>query len=230
VSAGSDASAESDGLTYRVSREGELDELTLLIADTFAREDPLALATGLTAGEIEAYIRAVLRSPEVPALTMIARDPTSGDMAGALLAEDASNPPPEASLLSARLDPLYALFGTLASRLPAPIVPVAGQDLHLLMLAVSRRFAGRGTGQRLVAACMVNGGDHGFRTAVTEATGPVSQHVFGKLGFETEAEVAYADFRHDGRAPFASIADLGCIKAMARDIEVVSDARDIHQR
>jgi ribosomal protein S18 acetylase RimI-like enzyme len=221
---------EAGGFRYAASNAADRDALARLISETFAREDPLALARGLEASEIGAYVRAVLRSPNVPALTIVAREKPTGELAGALLTEDASNPPLELLARSARFDALVALFATLAERLQEKPPPRPGRVLHLIMLAVDRRFAGRGIGQRLVAACLANGSTHGYVTAITEATGVVSQHIFTKLGFTTEAQVGYADFQPDRGAPFASIAEHGAIKAMTHEIPAAPRASDIHQR
>jgi ribosomal protein S18 acetylase RimI-like enzyme len=221
---------EAGGFRYAASNAADRDALARLISETFAHEDPLALARGLEAREIGAYVRAVLRSPKVPALTIVARETSTGELAGALLTEDAANPPPAPSVLSARFDALVALFGTLADRLQERPPTRPRPVLHLLMLAVDRRFAGRGIGQQLVAACLANGAAYGYVTATTEATGVVSQHIFTKLGFTTEAQVGYADFQPDRGAPFASIAEHDAIKAMAREITAATRARDIHQR
>jgi ribosomal protein S18 acetylase RimI-like enzyme len=221
---------EAGGFRYAASNAADRDELARLISETFAREDPLALARGLEAAEIDAYVRAVLRSPAVPALTIVAREKSTGESAGALLTEDASNPSPDSTVISARLDALTALFGTLADRLQDRPPPRPGHVLHLIMLAVDRRFAGRGIGQQLVAACLANGSAYGYVTATTEATGVVSQHLFTKLGFTTEAEVGYADFQPDRGAPFASIAKHLAIKAMAREIAAAPRASDIPAR
>ena len=86
------------------------------------------------------------------------------------------------------------------------------------MLGVADAFAGRGIAQELVRASLANGAQRGFRRAVTIATNPVSQHIFRKLGFAALATTSYADYRHDGKAVFASIADRGGPVAMARDI------------
>jgi ribosomal protein S18 acetylase RimI-like enzyme len=80
-----------------------------------------------------------------------------------------------------------------------------GESAHLLMLAVDRRFAGRGIGQRLVRHCLENARAKRYRRAVTEAKGVVSQHLFRKLGFAERLRVSYQEYRHAGEAVFSSI-------------------------
>ncbi len=53
---------------------------------------------------------------------------------------------------------------------------------------------------------------------MTEATNPVSQSVFRRLGFVERARRSYAEHRFEGRAVFASIAEHGGPMLMERSI------------
>jgi hypothetical protein len=68
-----------------------------------------------------------------------------------------------------------------------------------------RALPGRASRKRLVQTCLDNGREKGYRRAVTEATGRVSQRVFRKLGFEERCCVSYRDYSYGGEAVFASI-------------------------
>ncbi len=80
-----------------------------------------------------------------------------------------------------------------------------GEYLHLFMLGVDARFAGQGIAQRLVQTSLENGRRKGYHWALTEATGTVSQRVFGKLGFVERFRVSYRDYQYNGDAVFAAI-------------------------
>ena len=120
--------------------------------------------------------------------------------------------------LSPRFGPIYELFGELETKIDnaEPIEP--GTTLHVFMLGVDERFAGRGIAQWLVEACLANGAAFGYRAAVTEATNRTSQHIFSKLGFIVRAEASYSEYRREGVATFTSIAEHGGIKSMIRSI------------
>ena len=138
-------------------------------------------------------------------------------MAGALLAEDAASSPPDGMAgLSDKFEPIFELFGELEAQIDDPPITAPGEVLHLFLLGVDERFAGRGIGQQLVEVALANGADSDFRVAVAEATNRTSQHIFAKLGFACRAAVAYADYRRDGIPVFRSIADHGGPMAMIR--------------
>jgi ribosomal protein S18 acetylase RimI-like enzyme len=217
-------------LLFEVCRPSDVPEMCRVLAETFARNDPPAVAVGLTAAEFEAFVRLVSASEITRALTIVARHAASGRLAGAMLAEDAASPPPERMTeLSPKFDPIFDLFGLLETQLAEPPADTPGDVLHLFLLGVDDRFAGRGVGQRLVREALDNGIAKGYRTAVAEATNLGSQHIFSKLGFTTRAQTSYAAYRRDGVPVFASIADQGGPMSMIRDLESAEHATEERQ-
>jgi ribosomal protein S18 acetylase RimI-like enzyme len=195
----------------------DLSEMIELLARTFAANDPPAIALCLTEADFAGALR--LATPAVPqGLSVVARDPATGVMAGALLAEDAATPEPEDNANeSPRFEPMIELLASLEA--PSHSPPPPGDAVHILFLGVADAFAGRGIGQGLVRECMVNAAARGYTRAYTEATNRVSQRIFAKLGFTTAAYASYREFRHDGDAPFASIADVGGPMKMVRELD-----------
>ncbi len=213
---------EVDGIHYSVCEERDVPDMVHVLAETFTRDDPPAVAVGLTADEFEVFVRLVSRSAGSDGLTIVARDVASGVMAGALLTEDAVTPLPDGmDRLSDRFAAIFDLFGQLDDQVHDEGSIAQGEVLHLFLLGVADPFTRRGIGQHLVTACLANGAERGYRAAVTEATNRVSQHVFGKLGFVSRGQVSYADFRHESNAVFASIAEHDGPMSMSRDISVV---------
>jgi ribosomal protein S18 acetylase RimI-like enzyme len=210
---------EISGIRYAICRPDEVAEMVRVLAATFARHDPPALAVGLTPEDFETFLTTASATAGDDGLTVVARDVASGSMAGALLNEDAGRAAElDLDAISPRFGPIFDLFGEIEGRIgdAGPIEP--GTTLHLFMLGVDERFAGRGIAQRLVEASLANGAALVYRTAVTEATNLVSQHIFAKLGFVTRAQASYGDYRRDGSATFASIADQGGIMSMVREL------------
>jgi GNAT superfamily N-acetyltransferase len=210
---------ERSGIRYTVCDPSDVLEMSRLLADTFSRSDPPAVAVGLTAAEFEVFVRIVARPAGTQRLTIIARDIGSGEMAGALLAEDAAAPPPNGmDELSEKFEPIFDLFEELAARIPEAPEAKPGAVLHLFLLGTADRFAGRGIGQHLVGACLANGRGLGYRIAVVEATGRTSQHIASKFGFVARAQMAYADYRREGVAVFESLSEQGGPMAMILDM------------
>jgi len=94
------------------------------------------------------------------------------------------------------------------------------------LLGVAEQFARRKIGQHLVATCLANGADRGSTMAVTEATNPVSQHIFGQLGFDAaDSRVTALASGAAGAVPRTiSLQGLGERKgARARGVQVYSE-------
>lgn len=188
----------------------DADEMARLLAGTFTRRDPPALAVGLTAAEFEAMVRLYCPGAAGAGLAIVARAADTGEMAGVLLSEDSASAPPDGfDRLSAKFDPIFDILGQMDAEYRGDRLPAPGESLHLFLLGVAERFAGRGVARRLVAACLENGARKGYRLAVTEATNPTSQHIFRSLGFVERVRRSYGGHRFEGRAVFASIAAQG---------------------
>jgi ribosomal protein S18 acetylase RimI-like enzyme len=206
-------------IKYGVYAASDADAMARLLAEAFSHRDPPAVAVGLTASEFEEFVRLFCPRVEAEGLTIVARHTITGELVGALLTEDsASEMPDGVDRLSAKFDPVFDILGQLELEYRGDQLVRPGEALHLFLLGVSEKVAGKGVAQRLVAACLENGAKRGFQTAVTEATNKVSQHIFRKLGFVERVERSYQTHRFDGRAVFAAIAEHGGPMLMDRSL------------
>ena len=189
-----------------------------LLGDVFSRRDPPAVAAGITAPEFEAFVRGLWPAVEAEGLTVVARLAPADELVGALVTLDsATDALAGREALSPRFAPILDILGRLEPE-ETYRPPPRGESLHLLLLGVADRASGRGVAQRLVRECLDRGARRGYRTAVTEATNPVSQSVFRRLGFVARARLSYAEHRFEGRAVFASIAEHGGPMLMERSL------------
>lgn len=210
---------EQSGIRYSICRPEDVEEMVSVLAEAFARRDPLEVALGITAQEFATFLTTVSATAGDDGLSMVARDLASGSMVGALLNEDAGRRfERDRGASSSRFGPISDLFREIDEQVGEAGLIEPGTTLHVFMLGVDDRFAGCGIAQRLVKASLANAAALGYRIAVTEATNLVSQHIFAKLGFVTRAQVSYADYRRDGAATFASIADQGGIRSMVLEL------------
>lgn len=196
--------AELDGIRYGRLEEIDLAEMAQTIGGVFSEFDLLGVAIGLTAEEIQASVLVFGPKAIAEGLTVIARD-HSGRLVGAMFSDDFGTPPPDLRNLPERLAPVGVLLDSLDEEYRRTQTIVVGSHAHLNMLAVLPSVSGRGIAQTLVRISLENAAKRGYRFAVTEANGPVSQHIFRRFGFRERCTVSYKDFRFDGRPVFASI-------------------------
>lgn len=195
-------------ITYSLYTAGDAGEMSRLLGEVFAERDPPAVAVGLTAAEFEAFVHLYGPKAEAEGLTVVARVAATGDMVGALLAEDSgSEPPAGLERLSPKFNPIFDILGQLDAEYSGGRVRQQGEALHLFLLGVAQTHSGTGIAQQLVAECVSHGIRRGYRLAVTEATNKTSQHVFRKQGFIERVRRSYRDHQFEGRTLFTSIAD-----------------------
>lgn len=89
---------------------------------------------------------------------MVARSAATGEMVGALLAEDSgSEPPAGLEQLSPKFDPIFDILGQLDAEYSSGQARRRGESVHLFLLGVALDHAGKGIAQQLVEECLANG-------------------------------------------------------------------------
>lgn len=197
-------------VTYSVYEPADAKGVSKLLAEVFPRRDPPAVAAGITTADFEQLVGLLCSRAAKQHLTIVARLAGGDDVVGALLTEDATLELPDAMYaLSRNFHPIFDILGQLDDEYRRSHVIHPGECLHLFLLGVSDRVAGRGVAQQLVRECLRNGRARGYRMAVTEATNKTSQHIFAKEEFVARVQRSYAEHEFEGRRVFASIADHG---------------------
>lgn len=187
-------------------RPADLAAMARLLGQVFSLYDPPAVAVGLPADQIERLVAAFGPKALTEGLSVVARRPGSDDLIGAVLVEDFATPPPAGVLeLAPAFAPIAAMLESLGAHYQADRHVPPGDSVHVFMVGVARDAGGRGLAHRLIAECLDRAKTRGYRTAVTEATNVVSQHIFRKLGFRDVLLASYADFTFGGQTVFSSI-------------------------
>jgi ribosomal protein S18 acetylase RimI-like enzyme len=193
------------GIEYGRFELSDLDVLCEVLAESFSRGEPMALATGLSHQDVHAIVRLFGPKAAAEELTVLAKTST-GAVVGALLAQDFATPPPAGlENITAAFQPIGALLEGLDDVYRRGREIPAGSHLHLFMIGVSPAHSGQKIAQQLLATSLSNGIARGFRQAVTEATGSLSQHIFRKAGFADRHVASYADFVFEQQQVFRAI-------------------------
>ena len=192
---------------YSLFEMNDLEQMADVLAESFSLGEPMASTVRLSKQYIQAIVRLFGPKAAAEKLTVVARS-ASGKIVGALLAQDFASPPPDGmDGMPAAFNPIGALLDGLDESYRQTEKIRLGEFLHLFMVGVPAAFAGQKIGQTLVAECLRNGRQRGYRVAVTEATGNTSQHIFRRLGFVERFAANYADFEFEGKRVFSSIKD-----------------------
>jgi ribosomal protein S18 acetylase RimI-like enzyme len=195
---------------YTVYQAADHEEMAGLLAEVFTSHDPPAIAVGLTGGEFRFFVQLFAEKAAAEELTVVARSVKTGQMVGALLAEDAAGAAPTGmEHVSAKFHPIFDILEQLTVEHRAGRPLRTGESLHLFLLGVASQYASQGIAQSLIRKVLENGASRGYRRAVAEATNLTSQHIFHKLGFVDCVRRSYRDHRFNSQPHFASIAAHG---------------------
>jgi len=212
--------ADGQDVQYGLLESTDIEGMVGLLADVFSRFDPPAMAVGLSFEDVRQIVTLFGQRAPNDGLTIVARAQSSGKLVGVMLTDDfAGPPPPDIDRVAPRFDPIAAVLEGLDEQYRRVRRVVPGQFLHLFMLGVDAEFGGRGIAQALIRLTLENGKRKGFKTAVTEATGNVSQHIFRNLGFAERFRTAYMEFAYQGRRPFETIVQHEAMVLMERNLE-----------
>jgi ribosomal protein S18 acetylase RimI-like enzyme len=213
------SSPQPPEIRFTVFSSADEEDVAQLLAHAFSTREPIGIAVGITAEEFASFVRLQLQAPQTQQLTIVARRADTGEMVGALLADDGASGS-DGGL--EKLGEKFAMVGSILGKLVeiyGGAQPTPGELLHLFLLGISDRAERMGIGQGLVAACLANGVRKGYRRASAECTGRISQHIFRKLGFVDRGMISYADHEFNGRRIFASIAEHGSPILMEKPLQ-----------
>jgi hypothetical protein len=187
---------EVQGVQYELFDMYALDEMALMVAEAFNRYEPMAVVQDIPLKEFVDFVKLLGPKAQQEELTVLARDQETGQIIGAMITDDFASAPPEGmDNFSETFEPIFALLSELDEQYKQRKSLRLGEYLHLFMIAVNHQHKGRKVAHNLIQSCLENGIRKGYHTAVTEATGMISQHIFrNKFGFVDRLEMPYKTF------------------------------------
>ena len=84
-------STEPSNIEYGVLTALDAVDMTRMLAETFCRTDPLAVAAGLATRDFEQFVQLLCPKAVDQGLTVVAREKATGELVGALLGEDSAS-------------------------------------------------------------------------------------------------------------------------------------------
>lgn len=197
---------EIQGVQYGLLELSDLEAFSRLLAVTFSQYEPMGMAMGLSREEILTFVRLFGPKAADEGLSLVAKISDTDTMIGALLSEDFGSPPPEGlGKMSKKLLPILTLLEQLDKQYMEKKEFRLGEVLHMFMVGVSPECTARGVATHLSELGMEYAAVKGYRTAVVEATGSISQNIARKLGFAERFSTLYKEFTFEGEKVFASI-------------------------
>jgi len=199
---------EKDGIRYTGLEEADYDEAAQLVASVFTDgSEPVTRVLGIRFSDFGHFVRLLLPKFDREGLSVVARDNSTGHLVGAQLNEDMGTAIPNLSAECKELAPALALLDELDRRYFGGRAVDPNHYAHFFFTAVSVPYRGHQIASQLLELSLSIALKKGYRKAVAEATGLVSQNILREAGFESRVEIPYLEFVHEGRRPFQDIKD-----------------------
>ena len=195
-------------------------ETAELVVTTFNEREPLANVNNAPPKEFAEFILALTEHCANNGLGFVATESTTNKVIGAILASDLAEVLNQADNHEDEpANPIACLITELNKSHFKDQVLAENTYLNIKFVAMDERFNGKGIVNELIAKCISEAKNKGFRYAQAEATGNISQHIFkNKLGFEEKAFIKYSEYTLDGEQPFAEIKEHEGIKLLIKEI------------
>jgi len=208
-----------EGLEYTLLGANDPATVADVVAQSFTDgSEPTALALSLGPEDLKQFVDTLLPKFLEEGLSIVARDGDTGELKGVQLNLELSLEMPIDPNQFAWAAPLLALAGALYEEYFQGQAPAPGESVHLFMIGVPKSSRGKGIAQHLLDLSLERARERGYRRAVVEASGVISQHLLHKAGFTTRIEIPYATFEYEGRLPFSNTGAHPSVQLMDRDL------------
>eukprot|EP01062_Namystynia_karyoxenos_P073211 TRINITY_DN70039_c0_g1_i1.p1 TRINITY_DN70039_c0_g1~~TRINITY_DN70039_c0_g1_i1.p1 ORF type:complete len:283 (+),score=79.94 TRINITY_DN70039_c0_g1_i1:84-851(+) len=207
------------GLGFRPLRSADQEAAAQLLGDAFTADgsEGLAGAAGIPQAVVREYFSLSVpkHAADGSGLSIVAEDLITGNIVGALLAEDLASLAPEgvdgliaahpaAAPLSGVLDDAGDLFRTGHGLSPGEL-PAAGRLCHIACVGVASSRRRRETAFEMVRTALGQAARLGYTSCFAEALGGHTQEIFSKAGMQLTHALDFASWELDGETPLAEL-------------------------
>lgn len=195
-------------MNFEIKKLTELyrNEAAHCIAKTFSAREAMSQVMNLDYEEMLTFSKAIVDLAINEALSFVAIDTENNKLAAAIISEDfkKEGEPEGFEEVSPKFGPILQLLEELSSKIPQP--SARGEIIHFFMVGVLEEYANHKIAEKLAKHAMVYAQGLGYKQAVSEATGKISQHI-AKTKFHLNecASIDYKDFEYQGHKVFAGI-------------------------
>ena len=211
---------QCDGVSYEVLTSNDLLEVIRCLMDTFLAREPMTRKLQISSRTFKYFTKLYCEKAASEGLSIVAKEVHGRTLMGCLISEDfASEPPSGLDTVHSEFYPILALLDTLDKNYKDSHRCEKYDLLHEFLMGVYSEHKGRNIGYNLVEANHILGRKKGFRGAIAEATGSVSQRIFvGKHHYQVLDYINYNDFEFQGKACFEGILDCDSCQLVQKNL------------
>ncbi|MFB2968330.1 GNAT family N-acetyltransferase [Aerosakkonema sp. BLCC-F183] len=206
-------SYEKNDIIFRTLQPEDVEDTVACLCDCFPQREPMTKLLGITYEEYRTLAEPYCQKAAQEKLSLLAKDKETNQICGFIISEDwMSGLPEQVANTTDKLEVIYNLLLQMDEKYQADRQINKGEILHISMLGVMEEYERKNIASKLVIENLKLAKSKNYKTAVTEATSLVSQHIFKKLGFQEELEIEYKSYTFEGKKFFESLEEhKGCI-------------------
>lgn len=209
-----------NGIVYDVLKAEDLSGAVNCLAATFTSGEPIAKSLGITLEEFKVFAEVVGKKAVREELSIVARYEKTKEVLGCIICDDfVTDLPEDIDIISNKFAPVYQLLEQLDASYKQQYQVKNNEILHLFLLAVDREHRGKKIANSLVEASEKLGKLKGYKGAIAEATGPISQYIFiEKQNYDVIGAIKYQEFEFEGKRVFQNIEDCESCKLVYKKL------------
>ena len=191
------------------------------VSTVFANREPLCAALSITREQMMSFCVPYFCHVMEHKLSLVASDVHTGKVVGAVIVEDPilnQKNPPDLASMDVVILPILEILETVSASFYKAGTHSVGSVAQILMIAVTDGYQNKGIIQELHKRLIEQLPGRGYTSLVTEPTGPISRHVFQKLGFEPYDSIVCSGFSFENRYPFANMDQGELVHCMTREL------------
>ena len=209
-----------NGIVYEVLKDQDVGGAIHCLTTTFLTGEPMTRSLGISPRTFQDLAELICTKAASDGISVAAKDYDTGAMVGCLMSEDFEGElldPPDT--VPSDFAPFLALLSSLDENYKKAHPSYRNDLLHEFMMGVYPEYKGRNIGYHLVEANNQLGRMQGFKGAIAEVPGPISQRIFiDKHHYQVVDAIKYKDFRFQGKPCFEGIVDCDSCKLVYKDL------------
>ena len=209
-----------NGILYEVLNDQDVGAAIHCLTTTFLHGEPMTRNLGISPRTFQKLAEVICTKAALDGMSVLAKDSDTGAMVGCLMSEDFEGEqidPPDS--VPSDFAPLLTLMANLNDNYKQTYSPVSHELLHEFMMGVYPEYQGRKIGYHLVEAGNQLGRRKGFKGAIAEVPGQISQRIFiDQHHYQVVDAIKYKDFRFRGKRYFEGIVESDSCKLVYKDL------------
>jgi len=190
------------------------------LAKAFLKE-PMAETLKISYNMMREFcLKVVSKAAKESKLSVVAIGPLNEQIVGVCINKDLLDPPiNEDDLVNKKFYPIFELLDELDNRYRKENKINPNEMFHTLMIAVDSNSKSKNISSSLLEASFEIAKKRGYKKAIMEATGPISQHIaINKFGYKEFTSIKYSDYQFKNNYVFKHITNAPSCKLLTKEL------------